>query len=653
MTLTTFIDPTANASKPLSAIAAARLRADATSKDVVTPEITVDQVPQHPQPLQQVSTPELDASVSDDEPLAVQRNIKLCTWRNDPQNVLSDDESGLKVNLSKHTTISLIGSFQFKVLRGAINVNGANIGVLSRRGRQDEVYTACVPATHPITKLRGLDGVNHVHIMDWDRPVALARFSPLFADIWNVPAETGFERSFTVIQESSADPLARPLTPEVASEDWLRVVEECSANPSAILIVGSSDSGKSTFARRLLNRYLTGQGKSARPVAAVCYLDLDPAKPEYTSHGQVSLSVVRTLNLGPSYTHSSVPPLSMDVERTTTMRSHPVPMNLVNYLEYLRVCAEDLFLTYKSLQSRESPLPLIVNTSGSLYETDFNLLANVLASFKPHHLVHLGDVRANGPENDHRLHTLQSIVSQYRGTTHAIASQSPSSPRWRTEAELRAMQMQSYFSLRNIETNDGDASIWSGTSLSNIVPWEFSFQETDERTQDFVGFFVYSEPIEPASLVDALNGSIIQIVESTSSAIPTPYTSLPRTKRYRIPHFPKSERTGMMESLDPKTSKLICTALVRGFDPARKVVQLLVPRTHECLLHTLTPERTVFVGGCCGYPDWAFVEQAHLAEAGELGSDGIAPSTTWVEEQLLVEDMGYLNTVRRVRKFQT
>jgi polynucleotide 5'-hydroxyl-kinase GRC3/NOL9 len=191
--------------------------------------------------------------------------------------------------------------------------------------------------------------------------------------------------------------------------------------------------------------------------------------------------------------------------------------------------------------------------------------------------------------------------------------------------------MQSYFHAKT-------AATWNTQPLSTLVPWEFCFEDTPERAQDFVGFAMYAEPIEPSSLIHALNGSIVQIVESTSSAI---QASLARTKRYRIPYFEKSEQTGMLESLDPKTSKVVCTALVRGFDPERRVVQVLVPKSHEGLLYTLAPERTVFVGGCCDAPEWAYVEE------------GTGVDVPWVEDEGVVDAMGYLNTVRRVRKFQT
>jgi polynucleotide 5'-hydroxyl-kinase GRC3/NOL9 len=188
--------------KPMSAIAAARLRAEATAKGIVTPEVTTEPVPEPLDLLTQrplLEPEEHEDSELDEEPLIVKQNLKLCTWRNEPQNIISSTGRGLTVKLSKHTTIALIGIFQFIVLKGAIHFNGANIGALSRDGQKDQIYSAYVPSTHPISKIRGLDNVNHVQFISCEEQKPLANISPLFADIWNVETNAKGSRSFQVV----------------------------------------------------------------------------------------------------------------------------------------------------------------------------------------------------------------------------------------------------------------------------------------------------------------------------------------------------------------------------------------------------------------------------------------------------------------------
>lgn len=459
--------------------------------------------------------------------------------------------------------------------------------------------------------------------------------------------------------ETSADALSRPLCPEMAPEDWLRSIEDCAGSPSTTVVVGSPGSGKSTFAKRLMNRSLSGLGKTAPAVPAVCYMDLDPRKQEYTPGGQISLVIVRQLNLGPSFAHPSVVFEPKDATTNELVYSYAIPTNLANYSDYYEACVEDLMRAYRNLHSQDPSLPLIVDTPGFLYSTQFGVLSKLLTRLRPHIVVHVGDTRAIDTETATRLHMLQTAASQYHGAVHEITAQHAQLTPMRTDTELRAMQLQSYFHLKSTSTRIGQEQVmdWSAAPLSHAVPWEFCYEETSERMQDVVGFAMYSEPVERASLMHALNGSLVQIAQSTSSAVPAPYTSLRRTKKYRLPFFPESEFLGMVQPLDPRTTKVICTAMIRGFDAEKRVVQVLVPKTHESLLYHLSPERTILIGGCCDMPEWAYTEDAWVqqrADAGDTQAPGtLGDAAPWVEKEDVMESMGYLNTVRRVRKFQT
>lgn len=186
--------------KPLSAIAAARLRAEAAAKSIAAPEITPEPTSTPPNLLPESpdSEPEQEES-EEEEPIAIQRNFKLCNWKNNSEDILSDTKSELTVSLKKHLTIALIGSFDLKVLRGAVNINGANIGAVTRQGLKAKPYRVFVPATHPISKIRGLDGVNHIQFLSCKEPTPFTKISPLFRDIWNAGTEIEKDRSFGIV----------------------------------------------------------------------------------------------------------------------------------------------------------------------------------------------------------------------------------------------------------------------------------------------------------------------------------------------------------------------------------------------------------------------------------------------------------------------
>lgn len=185
--------------RPLSAIAAARARAEAAVKGIPAPEVTLESVslPPTPEPLHPYSgrgTPEIKQ-----DGLSVKPRLRLCSWRNDASNILTDTESELSINLSKHTTIALVGCFDFKVLKGAVHINGANIGFLDRAGRKGALHRVYASAAHPILKLRGLDATNHVQFISCKEPTFFTKISPLFDDLWHVPCAFKPQRSFIIV----------------------------------------------------------------------------------------------------------------------------------------------------------------------------------------------------------------------------------------------------------------------------------------------------------------------------------------------------------------------------------------------------------------------------------------------------------------------
>ncbi|CAI6338958.1 unnamed protein product [Periconia digitata] len=661
--------------KPISAIAAARLQLEAKLQAQNAPIKDVGALESATSPMVEATSDFSESELEEDDlvPL-VHQNFKLCSWRRISENILSDTESELAIILEKHQTISFVGCFDLKVLKGAVNVNGANIGAVPRAKDTAKEYRVYVPSTHPITKIRGLDRTSHVQFVSCQEPTLLESTGPLFAGIWATPKDKG--RSFEYIQESDADPLKRALAPEIAPEEWIRNIEDISSASSVSIVIGSSLCGKSTFAKRLLNRYLTGFGKTAKAVPSVCYLDLDPSKPEYTPHGQVSLTNVREVNLGPAFTHPISNPGGTG--KNETVAAHALPMQeLANYEDYFKSCVSDLFQAYRAMRSKNINLPLIINTPADLYSMHFPLLESLLTNLKPGNIIHLGNTSAIDIEAAEKLHSLSTISAKQGSTLFELPAQPPLLPPSRTDAELRAMHMQSYFHL------SPPATSWTPQPLSTTTPWQFTYEETQTRTQDIHSVLLLNDPPAPSQLATMLNGSIVHIIRTTNppSLQQSPQNGknaidtnglVPRTAKYRIPYIPANQTSHAPLTPHPQSTRLLCTALIHSFDPASRVVNLLVPTTHDALLHEIDPSggtATVLVGGCCDLPEWAYVEDAHVALADgkrrvseavggsglsrgeeDVAMDGVSVGP-WVERKSVVDGMGYFGTVRRVRKF--
>ncbi|KAJ4291163.1 Polynucleotide 5'-hydroxyl-kinase grc3 [Kalmusia sp. IMI 367209] len=657
--------------KSLSAIAAARLKAAAA---LISNTDSLQETP--PSPLVQSSVSETADPETEDD-LLIPQNRKLSTWSSYGSNVLSDTANELSIVLEKHSTVSFVGCFDVKVLKGAVNINGANLAAAPRqeKARSHRVFA---PTTHPITKIRGLDRTNQVQFLSCREPTPFAEINPLFSDIWSGNGEVGKGRSFAKVTDSDEDPLERPLVPDNAPEDWVRIVEDLATTASSktkiaprdvskTLIIGPQFSGKSTFARRLLNRCLTGLGKTAKPTPAVCYLDLDPSKPEYTPHGQISLGIVRDLNLGPAFTHSTMIRGRRDANETIAAHVLPV-QGFVNHEEYFVSCVEDLIQTYLNLRLDGLMPPLMINTPSFLYASHFPLLLRLLDTVKPDYVVHLRDMSSIDEDIAVKLHDLQTVAAKTNTELRELSAHAPIIPPARTDVELRAMQMQAYFhgtSLKQEASDDVTPQLaWTSHPLTIYTPWEFSYEETATHTQDIIGILPLLEPVDPSQLLTAINGTVIQIVSTSDSKLQAQFNELPRTPKSHVPYFAPDPATGMVQALSPLTTTYICTALVRGFDPEKRLIQVLVPETHDALLSRLEPARTVFVAGCCDAPEWAYAEDAYhqlsqrRRDAGErrrFVSDNMLTEglnlPPWVAKKNIVDGMGYLNTARRVRKF--
>ncbi|KAJ8105089.1 hypothetical protein OPT61_g10389 [Boeremia exigua] len=134
--------PAARAEKPLSAIAAARLRAEAATKSAAIQETTLEPLAAPSSPPAEELVSEYEESEAEPDPVVAPRNTKLCNWQSNPRDIFTENESELSINLDKNTTIALLGHFDFRVSRGAININGANIGAVTKDGQKAKTHRA-------------------------------------------------------------------------------------------------------------------------------------------------------------------------------------------------------------------------------------------------------------------------------------------------------------------------------------------------------------------------------------------------------------------------------------------------------------------------------------------------------------------------------
>lgn len=386
------------------------------------------------------------------------------------------------------------------------------------------------------------------------------------------------------------------------------------------MLCGAKHAGKSAIARRLVNTYLTGPSTSTQAKQgsrSVLYLDLDPNLPEYTPHGQVSLVLVKEVNLGPTYTH----PAPIPSNRTDTnelVRAHLFPIkDYGQYSTYYRSCALDLFQTALTLQQgdgRSPPIPIVINTPSSTYLRGFDSLIELVSLLRPSRLLYIeGGKETDGITNfldeESKLKLQAACMREYGPRTilkclpKLVEVHHPS----HLDAHQRAMHMLSYFHCTGLATDKVLHRTYNPKPLSFMRPWKLRYDSSEGGEEGCIGFLTLGDSVEADSVGEVLNTSIVQIVETNDPAILDMYGKLPRGENSRLPYFPRdSNNTAKLPN--PTTSKLLFTALVRSYRPEERMLLLLVPDSHFNLVAQLDPRKTVVVFGCCDHPDWALTE---------------------------------------------
>ncbi|OCL12482.1 hypothetical protein AOQ84DRAFT_386102 [Glonium stellatum] len=597
----------------------------------------------------------------------------LCTWRSTTTNIKSESTEHITIFLGQGETVAFVGTYEVAVLQGIVTINGA---ILRSHKTSPIKYRVFAPSTHAIPVVQCISSSgSEVQFLSCDYTMrSMEKLSPLYSKIWNVRKkyENGQldreVRSFSLVTRTEDDLLKRPLAPVSILPQWqalMNTINSFGALP-AVMVCGPNHSGKSTFAKFLTNRFLTEKRDTP-----VFFLDLDANQPEYTAHGQVSLILVKELNLGPPFTHPN-PVSGLNPSKANELIwAYPVPLNgAEEYTIHFYLCVIQLFKRYEELLEKHPRSPLVINTPGWAYMAGLEVLLQTITRLRLTHVVYLSKNMTTGVKG------VLKEASELSGATLYTTDSQPNPNTTRTDSNHRDMHMMSYFHCEGIQEQTGQR-VYKAEPMSCMVPWQICYGEDSSTEQGFIGFMMLCNWIDPKWMKTVLNGSIISIVVTEDPALQEQYGQLPRTTKLRLPYFPKGENN-YVDPPDPKTSRLVCLALLRGFDPDQKLVQLLLPPTHEDLIETLDPKKVIFVFGCCDTPAWSYLEDPHydsyeearerkawkdfkpddeddldieVPEEWRMGEPDIK-LPPWVAKVEELEKWGKMNMKRNVRKFQ-
>ncbi|KAJ5103745.1 Pre-mRNA cleavage complex II Clp1 [Penicillium argentinense] len=589
-----------------------------------------------------------------DTPAELQ-NFPLSKARLNKSKVVYADEGALCVRIKEKMNLALVGQYDLWVKRGVVSLMGAKLRPSSK------VYRVYAPSTHslPVIKcVSGVDGEAEVEFKSCNNGLARLRdASPLYQRIWNGQntdadkiaikgAAENWRRSFSVLYTSADDSMKRHLRPLHLDKKWSASMKALSQRQGRlrVLVCGPKASGKSTFCRYLLNHVLSPAPETENGYLntdGVAFLDLDPGQPEFAPMGQVYLAHLKAPFFGPPFTHPSLD----DSRDGHILRAHHIGATSPKEdPDHYAVATMNLLDQYRTLLAIYPQCPLIVNYPGWIFGQGLEVATWLIGCLGLSDVVYMSE---KGPAEV--VEPLNVAANAARVPMTILPSQ-PTEFVSRSSAQLRSMQIQSYFHLSHQAGLSNPQ--WSETPLSRTRPTAVEYAG---EKQGIAGVVVMGSQINPNMLREVIEGAIVAVVEvespraflgssssaerlsredeqygtgadddvemgSNESATKGTLASIEDGSVIRTPeNLPYLfAGFGSCTPLDPKSSNCLGLALVRSVDTASQKLELSTPISSSRLYNAIEQgHRIVLVRGQLDNPNWAISEEYHAARAAE------------------------------------
>lgn len=455
------------------------------------------------------------------------------------------------------------------------------------------------------------------------------------------------------VHTSSDDPLKRPLRPLHLDKKWSATIKALSQRGQSlrVLVCGPKATGKSTFSRYLLNHLLSPapqiEGEYGNP-DGVAFLDLDPGQPEFSPMGEIYLAHLREPCFGPPFSH----PMLENSGQGTIVRAHHIgATSPKENPDHYAMAIMNLLERYRILLATFPQCPLIINFPGWIFGQGLEVAQWLIRSLGLSDAIYMSE---KGPSEV--VEPLGLSAGEARVPLTTLPSQ-PVDFVSRSSAQLRSMQMQSYF---HMSQSDGcQHPTWSESPLAYNRPILVSYAGPE---QGILGIMVLGNQHDPSLLHDILDGSIVSIVaiedltavvspsheteangkdlagteeDDTSIAIDedtnTPEAtggessqrlkallnqSLTRSPLEELPYLFLG--AGSSTPPDPKASRTLGLALVRAIRTSTHQLELVTPIPHSKIQEALKESQgLVLVRGHLDNPDWAISEEYYAARSAE------------------------------------
>ncbi|KAJ7180694.1 hypothetical protein C8R46DRAFT_590796 [Mycena filopes] len=565
-------------------------------------------------------------------------------------------DSATLIVLSPGETISLLGVYMFTVLQGAVSICGVRAFAAATPHRVFAPRSSPIPALKALNeKVRTQPALVVPQRLRrvFEKSGALVAFQQLSSGVEGLGRICrNFAGVFTPSRfQQDIDPdhdlripgvhmLGHPskdIQSFVLSASWEVALNSVADSPGGVYLVkGHKKSGKSTFARTLLNRLLDRYRK-------VAYLECDLGQSEFTPGGFVALNVIETPIFGPPFTHPTLPNFAHYIG-TTTPRSSPT-----HYLASIQSLVETYQLDvqtpvdYDDEDSRISDaIPLVVNTMGWTKGLGADLMRQIEDIVQP---TAIFEVEApvfeysssfepppsrSDVSQGAKLHLLQPVVPSVLATNYSAA-------------DHRSIAILSYFHAnfprvvaKGLEQLT--AASWNTTlPLCAHRPYEVDWSlALDKVTLSGAG----AEDVVPSEVNRALNGALVGLVACEPGSLEIDIDMIGSSSNPDETTIPSIPYTQGSSAPSPSTSTCHGIALVRAMSPSSSHLHLVTPLPP----HLLSKCR-VLVKGEMELPIWGMLDFRSDLEGDVAGTEKAkVPFLQWGK----VEGLG--GEKRRVRR---
>lgn len=296
------------------------------------------------------------------------------------------------------------------------------------------------------------------------------------------------------------------------------------------------------------------------------------------------------------------------------VRSHTVAsITPASNIEHYKSCVLDLFSHYRTSCPKQ---PLVINTPGWIQGSGLVLLQELVAGIQPTEILYMSE---DGPED-----TVEGLKSAGQAIPFTTLPSQSSDFTSRTALHLRHMQAMSYFHIDQATSRDTDLT-WSAAPIAHTAPWLVSYSG---EANGLMGVVCYGYQPEPELLAEAINGTILAIVEVEDSQAfnGSKIEDLIQQTPSHIPYIRP------IAPLDPKYSRCLGLALIRGVDVESRLLALSTPLSAD----QLNGKRIILVSGKFDPPTWSYTE-GHYYRAFRKGEDdgvddGGSAEIPWTEK---------------------